>query len=141
MLECVQTEVREVGGLRMPEDPEHAALFAELVHKEASSVRRYARAFAGSKQRSMAMAHGRSTSASGSSITVRPSIATRTRSPVTTPMRRAGTCRRAASDSNSASRAGATDTTARDADSEKSVDRSPNTYADATDCTLPSTPR
>src|SRR5215510_1621616 len=83
MLERIKAEVREIRGLRVTEDPEHAAFFSELVHcwvwferwaLRLISVRSHAIARAGSKCRSIAVFHVRSTSGSDSSMMLRPSI-------------------------------------------------------------------
>src|SRR5262245_9622769 len=83
MLKRIKAEVGEVRGLRVTEDPEHAAFFPELVHLRLVrralrliSVRFHAIARAGSKCRSIAVFHVRSTSASDSSMTLRPAIVT-----------------------------------------------------------------
>src|SRR4030095_14558841 len=137
MLKRREAEVGEVRGLRVTEDPEHAAFFPELVHcwlqferwaLRLISVRFHAIALAGSKYRSIAVFHVRSTSASDSSMTLRPSIVTWMRVPQTTPILLVGTLCWAARSSNCTSAAGATDTTTRDADSENNVEMSENVF-------------
>src|SRR4030095_1250684 len=130
MLKRREAEVGEVRGLRVTEDPEHAAFFPELVHcwlqferwaLRLISVRFHTIARAGSKYRSIAVFHVRSTSASDSSMTRRPSIVNLMRDREMTPLPQLGTLCRAARASTRPSAAGVTDTTTRDADSENNV--------------------
>src|SRR5688572_20780339 len=131
MLQRVETEVREIRGLRMAEDPEHSTLFPELIHHQRApsgprlrrtlSVRLHAIARARSKWRSTPVDHICSESARDSSSTPRPSMATRIRSPPTVPIEAAGTPAAAARASRSCKPLEDTDTITRDADSPNRV--------------------